>query len=97
MKYIFTQVDDYTPSQTTQEFTSDSLNVVLMQFEMFLRGSGFVINGTLDIVPEEEYTNSSGEFIDTYGQPSFQELDALWRQMDLTDHSDYYYDTQRNT
>ena len=91
MKYIFTQVDDYTPSQTTQEFTADSLDVVLNQFEMFLRGCGFVINGTLDVVPEEEYNS-----IVDYDQPSFDELEQQWNQMDRTQHSDYYYDAQRN-
>ena len=91
MKYVFTQVDDYTPSQTTQEFTADSVGVVLSQFEMFLRGCGFVINGTLDVVPEEEYNS-----IVDYDQPSFDELEQQWNKMDRTPHSDYYYDTQRN-
>ena len=95
MKYVFTQVDDYTPSQTTQEFTADSVGVVLSQFEMFLRGCGFVINGTLDIVPEEEYNSLNHDQIN-YNQPSFDELEQQWNQMDRTQHSDYYYDTQRN-
>ena len=91
MKYIFTQVDDYTPSQTTHEVTADSLDVVLTQFEMFLRGCGFMVRGTLDIVPEEEYNS-----IVDYDQPSFDELEQHWNQMDRTPHSDYFYDSQRN-
>ena len=55
MKYIFKQVDNFTPSETTIEFTADTLSTVLEQFEMFLRGSGFQINGTLDFVSYDEF------------------------------------------
>jgi len=53
MKYIFKQIDSYTPSETTVEFTADTLSTVLEQFEMFLRGSGFQFNGNLDFVQDE--------------------------------------------
>ena len=53
MKYIFKQVDNFTPSETTIEFTADTLSKILEQFEMFLRGSGFQFNGTLDFVQDE--------------------------------------------
>ena len=55
MKYIFKQIDEYTPSETTVEFTVDNINDVLEQFELFLKGCGFQFNGKLDIVPDEEY------------------------------------------
>ena len=54
MKYIFKQIDTYTPSETTVEFTADTLSTVLEQFEMFLRGSGFFFDGNLDFVDHEE-------------------------------------------
>ena len=54
MKYIFKQVDNFTPSETTIEFTADTLSTVLEQFEMFLRGSGFQFTGTLDFVSDDE-------------------------------------------
>ena len=54
MKYIFKQVDNFTPSETTVEFTADALSTILEQFEMFLRGSGFQFNGNLDFVSDDE-------------------------------------------
>ena len=55
MKYIFKQIDNFTPSETTVEFTADTLSILLEQFELFLRGSGFHFTGNLDFIPEEEY------------------------------------------
>lgn len=54
MKYIFKQVDDWTPSETTVEFTADSLETILEQFQFFLRGAGYNFEGVLDFVVEEE-------------------------------------------
>ena len=61
MKYIFKQVDNFTPSETTVEFTADTLSTILEQFEMFLRGSGFHFTGNLDFIPEEEYFGDGHE------------------------------------
>ena len=55
MKYVFKQIDEWTPSETTVEFTTDSLETILKQFEFFLRGSGYHFDGTIDIAPNEEY------------------------------------------
>ena len=65
MKYIFKQIDDISGrnAETTVEFSADSLSDILEQFEMFLRGSGFLPDGTLDFIPDEEY----------YGEPDTQE------------------------
>ena len=41
-------------STTTKEFQSESLYVVLAEFETFLRGCGFVFNGQLDFVEDDE-------------------------------------------
>ena len=59
MKYVFKQIDNYTPSETTIEFTADSLMTVLEQFEFFLKGSGFYFNGKLDIVNEDEWNEDN--------------------------------------
>ena len=65
MKYIFKQIDNISGrcAETTVEFSADSLSDILEQFEMFLRGSGFLPDGTLDFIPDEEY----------YGEPETQE------------------------
>ena len=42
------------PAKRTVEFDAVSLDDVLAEVEMFLRGSGFYFNGTLDIVDEKE-------------------------------------------
>jgi hypothetical protein len=72
MKYVFKQIDSYTPSETTVEFEADSLETILEQFEMFLKGSGYQISGTLDIVYPEEEINYDDINIDlsSYGQQS---------------------------
>ena len=86
MKYVFKQIDTYTPSETTVEFTADTLSTVLEQFEMFLRGSGFYFTGNLDFVHDEEtpdpYVPDVGEkptkeesqsiYEDGYESPSFK-------------------------
>lgn len=57
--YTFICEEESTPYSTaiswkrTVEFRADSLNDVLEQFESFLRGSGFVFKGVLDIVDNE--------------------------------------------
>lgn len=45
--------DEKIDSTITQEFRAESLNDVLENFEMFLRGSGFYFDGHLDIVEDD--------------------------------------------
>ena len=70
MKYVFKQIDDYTPSETTIEFTADSLMTVLEQFEFFLKGSGFYFNGKLDIVNEDEW-NEDTDGVEEFKTPQY--------------------------
>ena len=70
MKYVFKQIDDYTPSETTIEFTADSLLTVLEQFEFFLKGSGFYFNGKLDIVNEDEW-NEDNDGVEEFKTPQY--------------------------
>ena len=55
MKYIFKQIDNVSGrnAETTSEFSAVSLNDILDQFQMFLRGSGFYPSGVLDFVDED--------------------------------------------
>lgn len=43
------------------EFEADSLDDVLNEFEMFLRGSGFYFHGTLNVVDGEEIVYQTDE------------------------------------
>ena len=81
MKYVFKQIDNYTPSETTIEFTADSLMTVLEQFEFFLKGSGFYFNGKLDIVNEDEWNedNDGVEEFETPQSDSFSDEQAKQR------------------
>lgn len=42
-------------SKRTIEFNAETLDDILNEFEMFLRGAGFHFDGHLDIVSEEEW------------------------------------------
>lgn len=54
-KFTFVCEESYgVPAKRTVEFEADSLDQILNEFEMFLRGSGFYFRGTLDIVDEED-------------------------------------------
>jgi hypothetical protein len=85
MKYIFKQIDTYTPSETTVEFTADTLETILEQFHFFLRGSGFQTSGTLDFIRDED----ESEYC-----PKFEPAEEHYE--DEVGHSPSYYDTDRN-
>lgn len=55
-KFIFIQENNFNGSKLTLETSAESLDQLLTDFADFLRGSGFQINGYLDVInPEEEY------------------------------------------
>ena len=60
-KYKFTQTDTSNPfgkgSKTTKTIEEDSLGQILPAFKEFLLGCGFVIDGELDVVSDEELIN----------------------------------------
>ena len=80
MKYTLIAEDDYDGSTTTREFNADSLTYVLPEIELFLKGAGFVFDGTLDFVndfeTEPEWTTQEydtphvGEMYDSMDLPS---------------------------
>jgi hypothetical protein len=59
-KFTFTCEDEAMPfsnavvTKRIFEFDAVQLEDIIQEFEMFLRGAGFTINGHLDIVPEED-------------------------------------------
>ena len=68
-KYTFICEEESMPysivveSKKTVEFRADSLEDVLLQFESFLRGSGFIFDGYLDIV-NDDIENLPEEYVD---------------------------------
>jgi hypothetical protein len=54
--YDYSSLTDRNPgTKTTIEFEAEHIDDILEEFSMFLRGCGFVINGVLEVIPEEEY------------------------------------------
>ena len=53
-KFTFICEETYgVPAKRTVEFDAVSLNDILAEVEMFLRGSGFYFHGTLDVVNDD--------------------------------------------
>lgn len=70
----------------------NTLGELIEDFEMFLRGCGFVLPaGTrLDIVEDKPITTD-----DPYVASSLEEFDHVW-PTDNTQHTTEYFDTERN-
>lgn len=71
----------------TQEFTAVTINDVLENFEMFLRGAGYTIDGVIDIVPHDDEWKP---------EPNFSGLGLYDDQDILSSKSKHYFDTERN-
>lgn len=56
-EYTDLMTGDTVGEKITHEVRAESLTSVIESFERFLKGAGFVFNGQLDIVNEEEYSN----------------------------------------
>lgn len=65
----------------THEFNAEYLPDVLDNIRMFLQGAGYVIDGVIDIIPNDEY----------YGKPP-----ELYDGSELISKSHHYFDTERN-
>ena len=107
MKYIFKQIDDISghKSETTIEFSADTLSTILEHFEMFIRGSGFHPTGTLEFVDyEDPYTTPKFECAEEnyededfeYVEEDFEDenLNYEWTQT-LRDDSEWPFPKQR--
>lgn len=75
--------DNLTNNKVTHEFEAEDLNDVLDNFECFLRGAGYVPEGTLDFV-DVEHVELSDELKEKLGQHQRQ------------GHSEHYYTVSRN-
>lgn len=56
----FTFVNETDRTKTTKQFDGVDLNTVLVNFEDFLRGCGFVIDGHIDIVNDDDIQIEGG-------------------------------------
>jgi hypothetical protein len=68
--------------KVTHEFNVDTLDNVLENTDLFLRGCGFVPTGTLDYVQDDYEPEWHNEEFETTIPPA--------------EHSSYYFDTERN-
>lgn len=50
-----------TGSRLTKEFSCDTLDDVVKEFDMFVRGTGYSFSGEIAIVPEEEIVFKGGD------------------------------------
>jgi hypothetical protein len=94
MKYVLQMIEtdlsgNETRNNVTFTFHADSLTQVLEKYQDFLKGCGFVFQGQLDIVPDEEF----------YGYPEDdyeEEVNLELIDLAAEQHSEHYYDTERN-
>jgi hypothetical protein len=79
--------------KNTHEFEVEPLDKVLENFELFLRGAGYIFDGVVDIVPtEEDYPEYADHNIDEYNK----DPDEIVPTINETEHSEYYWNTERN-
>jgi hypothetical protein len=71
-------------TKVTYEFEVDSLEDVLIHADLFIRGCGYNPTGTLDYIPDEEY----------YGEPEWTTEE--WNTPEDSQHSNFFFDTERN-
>lgn len=70
-----------TGHKVTHEFTVDSLDSVLENTDLFIRGIGYMPTGTLDYTVDEYSDHGGGSTLEDY--PELK-------------HSKHYFDTERN-
>ena len=83
--------------KTTTEFEEDFLPSVLENMQLFLKGCGFYFDGTLDIINEETeelYSDANVDWEQTVKVTNPHQTD-MFDSMDVQ-HSQHYYDTERN-
>ena len=78
--------------KNTHEFEVETLNEVLENFEMFLRGAGYVFDGVIDVVPsEDDYFGDGHEGMGS----TLDDYPDLKKEVEA-EHSHHFFDTERN-
>ena len=97
MRFTFI-ADHESGERITYETEKDFLTDVVGDFELFLRGCGFVFDGNLDFV--EETRNAvfpkQPESVDQYFQTMNSTGDNMNTTANTVEHSAWYFDTGRN-
>lgn len=86
-------------SKVTYESNRDSIDDIIADFEDFLRGCGFVVDGKLEIVDPNEINLNFGYDSMNDGYTPIVDtitLDTITLDLGETEHNDYYYDKDRN-
>lgn len=87
-----------TGDKVTVEFNKEYLPDVLEQMELFLRGVGFSQSGVLDFIDDETMvatTQAGADVLAAYYGYTREHPEEF--TMDSTEqHSEHYYDTERN-
>ena len=101
MKYVFKQIDDISGANavTTIEFSADTMSTILEHFEMFIRGSGFIVSGKLDFVDyEDPYTTPKFECAEENYEDEDEDEEETheWTQT-LRDDSEWPFPKERPT
>jgi hypothetical protein len=79
-------------TKVTYEFTVDTLNDIIEHFDLFVRGCGYMPPaGTLDYVVDEYSDFGGGSTLEDYPEFQVEEFETP-----TTEHSSYYFDTDRN-
>ena len=83
MKYTLIAEDTWDHSKTTREFEVDALPEVLSEIQLFLKGVGFVFDGTLDFVNDFDDTPNYDE--ENYQETDYDEphVEEMYDSMDL--------------
>lgn len=95
---------DINLSKITFESNRDTIDDIVADFEDFLRGCGFVVDGKLEIANKEDISldginlDFGYDSMDSGYTPSFDTmtLDTITLNLNETEHNDYYYDKDRN-
>ena len=87
MKYYFIYketdlIGKETGKVITHQFEGDSLETLLSNFQDFLKGAGFYFDGNVDIVKDDDWDTAP--------------ISIDISEEEDTEHSKYYYDTDRN-
>jgi glycosidase len=88
-KYTFICENPYDNSKLTYESHAEGLSTLLEDFTHFLRGSGFVINGLSETIPESDCSSEFATEVDYEGSYDYydQAYDDMQYDLNFQDDS----------
>ena len=101
MKYVLQMIEtdlagNETRNNVTFTFHANTLTQVLEKYTEFLKGCGFVFNGQVDIVSDEQYFGLDPEYGDHGGGSTLDDYPEIKSEILAQQHSTYYFDKDRN-